>query len=165
MLRIGDADLAAARRIPTCCRCGRWQLRRPGVVAGRSRPLRSWPAGAREDARPAAKPACWAPRAAGLLQANAPVTDFMAGARDPAVNESPTIPDSWASCAASVSATRRVPTRIEMVDGVDHCGGAAGSLRKLCSRAAGDQLDRYRDALFYEAPSALKDRTAAQDVL
>jgi hypothetical protein len=87
-------------------------------------------------------------------QANAPVTDFLAGASDPAAAAPYYTPILGELRSLGVGYSAR-PARIEVVPLVDHWEARWLAPHIMLARGWERQLDRYRDALFYEGSAPL----------
>jgi hypothetical protein len=83
-------------------------------------------------------------------QANAPVTDFVAGASDPSVHESYFAPLLGELRTLGVGYAAR-PARIEIVPSVDHWEARWVAPEVMLARGWERQLDSYRNGLFYSA--------------
>lgn len=84
-------------------------------------------------------------------QANAPVTDFLAGASNPAVNASYYTPLLGELRSLGIGYSAR-PARIEAVPTDAHWEARWLAPHIMLARGWERQLDTYRDALFYEGP-------------
>jgi hypothetical protein len=87
-------------------------------------------------------------------QVNAPVADFAAAVSDPAVNASYYSPLLGELRALDVGYSGR-PARIEVVATVDHWEARWIAPHAMLARGWERQLDRYRNALFYEESTPL----------
>ena len=87
-------------------------------------------------------------------QANAPVADFLAGASDPAVEASYYTPILGELRSLGIGYSAR-PARIEVVPTVDHWEARWLAPHVMLARGWERQLDRHRDALFYQGSAPL----------
>ncbi|HWX95725.1 MAG TPA: hypothetical protein VNZ01_02650 [Solirubrobacteraceae bacterium] len=87
-------------------------------------------------------------------QANAPVADFLSAEADPAVESSYYTPLLGELRALGVGSATH-PARIEIVATRDHWEARWAAPHVALARGWERQLDRYRNALFYDSPNTL----------